>query len=182
MSQQQLATRMTDLGYEVSQPVIGRMESDEGRNISIADLFAVSIALDVAPIELLSASFAPEDVPIVGEVKAPPRATLDWIRGEIPLVDIVNEELFFDSVASDRKKALRQIRGLWVLRGLLNDYEESSMRDDVEVAENALTVLIDEAQMQKRQLEQNPALWTADRQRRRARRQTTDGKETGDAS
>lgn len=54
-----LADKMRKLGRQVSQPVIGRMEAPKGeaRSITIADLFAVAAALDVAPAELLAASF-----------------------------------------------------------------------------------------------------------------------------
>ena len=63
-SQAKLADRMRDLGRETSQPVVGRMEGVGGqRSITIADLFAVAAALDVAPAELLAASFEPQLVP-----------------------------------------------------------------------------------------------------------------------
>ena len=174
ISQQQLAERIQQLGRKMSQPVIGRMEAPakgtgEARSITIADLFAVAAALDVAPAELLAASFDPQSVPIVGDIELTPRYAFDWIRGDRPLPD-GDERLYWEAISDERYQANLRVRGLWNLRGVLSDYEEAAMRDDVHGMEESLRVLRDEVDRQQQNLEHYAEHWTAERQKRRQRR------------
>jgi hypothetical protein len=151
---------MQQLGKtNVSQPVIGRMESaakgGEARNITIADLFAVAAALDVAPVELLAASFEPQLVPIAGDLRAEPRDAADWIRGYRPLAD-GDERLYFESVSDERFQADRRVLGLSNLRWILSDYEEAALRDDIHGMKESLRVLRHELDRQEQNLEQHP--------------------------
>jgi len=156
LSQQELADLIQKLGRKTSQPVVGRMEGVGGqRSITIADLFAVAAALDVAPVELLAASFEPQLVPIVGDLRAEPRDAADWIRGYRPLGD-GNEPLYFESVSEERKQANLRVRGLQNLRWILSDYEEAALRDDIYGMVESLRVLRDELERQEHNLEQQP--------------------------
>ncbi len=79
LSQQQLADKINE-----SQSVIARIESG-ARKVSVADLLKIAWALDVAPGELLAASFAPCDVPIVGNLRLAPAEARAWVVGDRPI-------------------------------------------------------------------------------------------------
>lgn len=98
-----------------------------------------------------------------------PRDAFDWIRGVRPLAD-GDERLYFESISDERYQANLRVRGLWTLRWVLSDYEEAALRDDVHEMDESLRVLRDELDRQQRNLEQHQEHWTAERQRRRQRR------------
>src|SRR5262249_43176870 len=67
ISQQALAD---SLGWTQSQ--VARLESGK-RAVTVADLLALAWGLDVAPVYLLAGSFtAPEEIPIVEQLRVPP--------------------------------------------------------------------------------------------------------------
>jgi transcriptional regulator with XRE-family HTH domain len=170
ISQQQIVQRVKALGGEISQSAVARLESGATKYVSVDDLFLLSAALDVAPVELLGASFdPPKVVPIVGRVKLTPRATRDWVRGSHPLPD-GDELAYFGNVSDEQRKADLAVRGLWALRSWVSEYEEAALEGDVDRMAAILDELRSQLDSQQRQLEMNPAHWTVDRAKRRQRR------------
>lgn len=57
-TQQQLATRLAEIGYPVHWTTVSKLEKLE-RKPTLEDLIAFSVALDVAPVHTLGASYLP---------------------------------------------------------------------------------------------------------------------------
>src|SRR5262249_30727162 len=68
--------RLADL-LGVPQSTVTRIESGE-RGITVGELFRIAAALNVAPVELLGASFQPQDVPVDRTRTLPPPHARAW--------------------------------------------------------------------------------------------------------
>jgi transcriptional regulator with XRE-family HTH domain len=105
-SQQYLADKIGE-----TQSTVARIESGR-RSITIDELLRISAALDVAPVELLAASFQPEDVPITGSLRLAPARTRGWIRGDESLPG-GDERAYYENTSDEvvfaRRQRLREI-------------------------------------------------------------------------
>ncbi|RST13462.1 helix-turn-helix transcriptional regulator [Streptomyces sp. WAC05950] len=80
----ELGARMTDLGVAWDRSIVANLENGRRKSVTVGELLALSLALDVAPIHLL--------IPLEGGRYRPaPQVEYDagsvraWIRGERPL-------------------------------------------------------------------------------------------------
>lgn len=93
LTQQELADT---LGWTQSQ--VARLELGK-RAVTVADLLALSWALDVAPIYLLAGSFTGE-IPVIEQLRVPAGDLREWIRGYDPLPGM-NYRRFFENIPDD---------------------------------------------------------------------------------
>jgi transcriptional regulator with XRE-family HTH domain len=113
MSQQQLAERIGE-----TQSTIARMESGR-RTISVDELFKVAVALDVAPVHLLAASFRGDSVPLLpGKLRLKPMEARAWIRGHAPIAGVPLEfdavqRFMLVNIPGDEAEALIAAAGRW---------------------------------------------------------------------
>lgn len=80
----ELGKRMTELGVPWDRSIIANLENGRRKSVTVAELLALSIALDVAPVHLL----IPPDA---GRYRPAPAVEYDaeavraWVRGATPL-------------------------------------------------------------------------------------------------
>jgi transcriptional regulator with XRE-family HTH domain len=101
ISQQQLADKIGE-----TQSTVARIESG-ARSVTVDELFRIAWALDVAPLELLAASFQPCDVPIIGTLRLSPTEARDWVRGARPLLG-GDVRAYFENVSDEVATARRE--------------------------------------------------------------------------
>ncbi|HEU6445320.1 MAG TPA: helix-turn-helix transcriptional regulator [Gaiellaceae bacterium] len=101
VSQQQLANKIGE-----TQSTVARIESG-ARSVTVDELFRISWALDVAPLELLAASFQPCEVPIIGKLRLTPSEAREWVRGARPLLG-GDVRAYFENVSDEVATARRE--------------------------------------------------------------------------
>lgn len=160
-SQQDLADR---LGW--NQSTVARVESGK-RAITVDELFALAVALDVAPVELLSASFDPTNVPVAGTGLTPAEAR-EWVKGERPLPG-GDEGRYWTNVPADELTVRMRLPGLYLLRFQLNDLTRAMLADNLIEADAALDTIDHVSAATRRELEQinggKPAFYKARQER-----------------
>lgn len=85
---QELSERLAELGRPI--PTLGLSRIEKGnRRVDVADLIALSIALDVNPVALLlPADVAPDDeIELAEGLRVPASVARDWVNGRVPLPD-----------------------------------------------------------------------------------------------
>lgn len=88
----ELSRRIGDLGHEVLPIGLRRVESGE-RRVTVDDLTALAMALEVSPTSLLTPPPATDDTEewqngtaeLTGTPAAPPRRIWHWVRGDSPV-------------------------------------------------------------------------------------------------
>lgn len=86
MTQEQLASAMTEAGRPIIKSGINKLEQVGGRRVDVDDLMALSVALGVSPLRLLLPAEPPSKSALVTEAKrARVRDVWAWARGEHPL-------------------------------------------------------------------------------------------------
>lgn len=82
-SQQELARRMTDLGYPINQTTIARIERGGTRaeNMPLRELLVFGYALGVSPLHLFVPLSEDERLEITARISAEPSRARAWIRG-----------------------------------------------------------------------------------------------------
>jgi len=161
-SQQWLADRIGE-----TQSTVARIESGK-RSIAIRELFVISAALDVAPVELLAASFQPSDVPINGKRRLPPAEAREWLRGERPLPG-GDERAYWENVSDDEVRVRREFSSAYLLRLLLSDYVKAALTGDAITMDAVLDTVGATVESDRRLLEQrhgSPAFYKAREERR----------------
>jgi transcriptional regulator with XRE-family HTH domain len=95
LSQQELADRVSELGYKMAQPTVARIEKGGTRaeNVSLKELLVFAFALGVCPTNLFTPLDEETRLEITPQVSALPRHARDWIRGTQPyLLEELGEE------------------------------------------------------------------------------------------
>jgi transcriptional regulator with XRE-family HTH domain len=129
VSQEQLASRLG-----LTQSAVTRIESGE-RAITVAEVFEIAAALNVAPIYLLTGSFTSENVTVAGHDLEPEWARL-WITGNQPLdmSDRDGASTYLHRNIPDDVAGEYQELGRMLKQGLARD-REGMLRTAAEVAQ-----------------------------------------------
>jgi transcriptional regulator with XRE-family HTH domain len=99
LSQNDLAERLAGLGHPLDRAGVAKIETHR-REVSVRDLFALAMALDVSPARL---AFPPDAESIVGltpTVAVPAYVARRWMRGRVPLPEQDGEH-FVSEVADE---------------------------------------------------------------------------------
>lgn len=116
LSQRALADRLTSLGVRTHQTGVAKIETG-GRKVTVDDLVALAVALNVSPGWLLAPPDADDElVALVGSVSAPAWAVWQWVDGAYPLptfpegpdADVFNTPEEEQAFAQGRPPQLRQ--------------------------------------------------------------------------
>jgi transcriptional regulator with XRE-family HTH domain len=115
-TQEQLAARLSQLGYPLSQTMISKLEKGRAKLTALRNLFALAVALDVSPLNLIVPLEDDEDVPleVINGIRVPAPVARAWIRGlwGLPPVgkfDGTDMETFLaESAVSDLRARVRQ--------------------------------------------------------------------------
>jgi transcriptional regulator with XRE-family HTH domain len=137
LTQAELAERLEDLGLQgASQPMVARMEKPDGAraaNLGTSHLLAVAMALNVAPVHLLTPSEGGQRVqlpgcePVLDEDGEPVRGNGDrvrtqpttvyggrlrgWIRGQWPLRHGQDDDWdYYNAVPREERDALIELK------------------------------------------------------------------------
>ena len=93
-SQQRLADELVKIGWPLDRTAIAKIEKAQ-RGVSVDDLVALAVALNVSPGWLLAPAEAGEEpAPVVGSVSAPAWTVWDWVDGVHPLPTLSEDEGF----------------------------------------------------------------------------------------
>lgn len=86
-TQQQLAERMGEIGFPINRVTIAKLESGKGRarRVTLEEVLALSAALGVAPVHLITPLDDDADVAITSRVVTSARLVRGWMRGELLL-------------------------------------------------------------------------------------------------
>jgi transcriptional regulator with XRE-family HTH domain len=146
VSQAELARRLTEHGLPTNQVGVSRIETGERDDVSINEVFAIAVALNVSPLFLLAGTYAGETVDIVPGMPVAPSLMAYWLRGERPPPG-ADEEAFFDNVPLDERLD-RLGRGVAHLASSYQDVIEAKKRKDLDAEQDALADLKDEIERQ----------------------------------
>jgi transcriptional regulator with XRE-family HTH domain len=135
-SQQELADRMTELGFKTHRETIARIEAigktKLRQRVSIDEVLLLAAALRVAPIHLFVPADDDQPVALTPSWKAKPAALRAWVRGNQPLEDSDQWRLsFYTEVPASE------------LRGFLEDLDQQYRRDLQRSIEKAHKALVD---------------------------------------
>ena len=139
LSQRQLAERVG----MAHQQTLARLENGK-RGVSVDDLFELAAGLDVAPVELLSATFEPTDVPVSGKTKLTPSDARQWIMGLKPLPGR-DGTLYHQQTPAGTRGFTSGYPSLALARLALDDWEKAAASGDIDQEENAIRLLLDRA-------------------------------------
>jgi transcriptional regulator with XRE-family HTH domain len=84
MSQRDLAARLADIGYRLSQSAITRIERGE-RKVSLGEAIALAAALDVAPVHMFLPIEGDQPVRLAPALEVKPDQARAWATGRRPL-------------------------------------------------------------------------------------------------
>jgi transcriptional regulator with XRE-family HTH domain len=87
-SQQELARRVTEAGVTMHQTTVAKIEGQgeqKPRKVTVGELLALAVALDVPPAVLLLPLEEQVDVAVTPSTHAPVWGLYDWIAGDSPL-------------------------------------------------------------------------------------------------
>lgn len=114
LSQQQLASKMGDLGRPVQASTIAKIEGGD-RRVDVDDLLVLAVALNVAPARLLVPDTGMDDeVAITKSVRMPGWSVWAWANGEHSLSS--EEDDINDPVVAQRDLDFVAERPLWKRR------------------------------------------------------------------
>jgi transcriptional regulator with XRE-family HTH domain len=109
-TQERLAEELQDLGLEgFSQSMVAKVETDHARaeNLSVRRLLAFAMALNVAPVHLLTPDKGADRVQLDGREAVVYAGSLrTWIRGGWPLRDEDDRREFFAAIPEEEFNAL----------------------------------------------------------------------------
>lgn len=162
VSQQVLAEMLGE-----TQSTVTRIESGD-RSITVSELFRIAAALDAAPVELLAASFAPDEVPVAGKTRLSADHAREWVKGERPLPG-GDEGRYWTNVPAGELTVRMRMPGLYLLRGRLNDLIRAMLAGNYIAADAALDTLDHMSAETRRDVEQlnegKPAFYKARQER-----------------
>ena len=128
MTVKALATRCRELGAaELTTNVLTNIEVRR-RDVSADELLVLALALDVAPVHLLTPPPGAQQLAVTPDVLADREASLPWIRGDAPLLER-GAQVFLDYAAEQAGPAPRRAgdRAAAVLKartsGIIAQYE-----------------------------------------------------------
>jgi transcriptional regulator with XRE-family HTH domain len=152
VSQTQLSLRLRDLGVELDQSAVARLEAGD-RLVTVDELFAIAAALGVSPLYLLSGDLTNEDVPVTPGVERTPSGMRFWLRGELPLNES-DAETFFELVPNE-ERLLREWRSADAIRRVLaDDLRAAVERKDLPAMRDAAIDIAREAKWLQKEIEQ----------------------------
>jgi hypothetical protein len=111
--------------------------------VSVDDLFDLAAGLDVAPVELLSATFERTDVPVNGK-KLSPSDARQWVIGLKPLPG-GDEALYHQQSPAGSQGYVSGYPSLGLARHDLDNWEAAAASGDLEQEEAAIQLLLDHA-------------------------------------
>lgn len=92
MSLRRLSAIMGEIGHPLSHATLSEIERGD-RRVTVDDLTAFAVALEVSPVTFLMPVSRTDDVDadepvrLTGTPEAPARQLADWVRGDAPLRD-----------------------------------------------------------------------------------------------
>jgi transcriptional regulator with XRE-family HTH domain len=94
LTQEDLAERMRDLGIDWQRVVVAKLESGRRSYLTVEELLAVCVILEISPTDLLVPRELKDDQPYLVTPNATARATnaREWVRGSDPLFTRVYPE------------------------------------------------------------------------------------------
>lgn len=84
-TQDQLAARLTEVGHPVDRAVVAKIETGARQSVTVTELFAFAVALDVPPVHLLAPLDDDAVVAVTSKIIPPARVVRTWVRGLQPL-------------------------------------------------------------------------------------------------
>jgi transcriptional regulator with XRE-family HTH domain len=110
LSASALANRLADLGRpELNRSVIANIENGRRDAISLEELVAFALALDVAPLDLVTPAGESAAVTVLPDWEEDAIAFRSWFAGEEPL-DRVDAEAYFDQPHPRLVRARRRLQ------------------------------------------------------------------------
>lgn len=97
LTAKQVVERLRDQGIDWTRPTLVKLENGRRQSVSVAELLALALVLDVAPVHLL---VPPENspYPVTPERTEPANDVRAWVRGERPLAG-VDERMYRTEVS-----------------------------------------------------------------------------------
>ncbi|CAN5777902.1 hypothetical protein BH20ACT14_BH20ACT14_01740 [soil metagenome] len=163
LKQGELAKRLEELGVDMHQVTIARVESGE-RRVSVDDALAIAAALGVNPLYLFSGDFTNEPVPVTPTLEVTPSQMRFWFEGNLPLPG-TDERTYFELIP-DEELIARQRRGLEHLKESVLHFVRAAGAKDRTEMRYALSLIGKELERQHEGLEL---------EERRARKEESNG-------
>ncbi|OLM20850.1 MULTISPECIES: helix-turn-helix domain-containing protein [unclassified Pseudonocardia] len=82
-----LADRMIDLGVAWNRTTVAKLETGRRSNVTVSELLALGLALDVPPILLIADPRAGEEVPVAAGTSSDAWSALLWLAGRQRIAD-----------------------------------------------------------------------------------------------
>ena len=86
MTREKLAATLQDMGLDWSRLTVNRLEIGRRENVTVTELLALCVALDIAPVDLLVPAYLKhESYRVVPKGTASASNVREWVRGEMLL-------------------------------------------------------------------------------------------------
>lgn len=127
-TQQDLADRLQDLGLNVDQSTIARIEKGQIKRVTLDDALAIAAALGVQPVQLMVPMKADNRVALAPNLIVEPSLARRWIRGQRTLRP-EDERTYFSEV-SDLEWTANQRWGVHWMLSSIHDFVAAHERGE----------------------------------------------------
>jgi len=148
-SQARLATEVQNLGVDLDQSAVSRIETGK-RATTVEELLALAAALEVSPVSLLFPGPANERAVIAPSVVIPSGEARAWVRGEAALPGY--DERFYEEQSPDFWGEISGLRRFTSLHVFLQQLANAADTDDTSAMRDALRGLATETSRKQREL------------------------------
>lgn len=105
-TQQDLADRLNLIGAHTDRAAVAKVELGK-RGLSVDELFRYALALNVAPVHLVSPPDSDEPISLGPSLEVSPSEMRRWVRGQEPLI-WQDKRTYFSEVPAEEFEVLRQ--------------------------------------------------------------------------
>jgi transcriptional regulator with XRE-family HTH domain len=127
-----LAERMRAAGIKWDRNIVANLETGRRENVTVSELLALGVVLNVAPIHLLiPLDTDPEPYQVTPTTAVPTGVVREWVRGRYPLPDADRREYFTEVPEKEWQapSTPKEIHDFFTQPGLAIKYEGPPVED-----------------------------------------------------
>lgn len=118
LTAEQLAARLVEQGVSWQRGTVAKLETGRRENITVAELLALAVVLDVAPVHLLVPPDSDTPYRVSDTQTATPQSARGWIRGFEPLTGADPRKFFSEVPLNEYGSDNGAERYVWVRQAI----------------------------------------------------------------